>query len=148
VKLRSTTANVNARSEPNHAEATQRPPRTAPRLLVGERQHRVYVLKPEKIDYIESYGNYVKFHVGDLDYLARDSLKRLSEVLAGYGFVRIRRSLLLSIRAIRYAQRLGRRRIYVFTLVSGLCLHSGATYHHAIVCVLPLAKLPTPLRRV
>jgi DNA-binding LytR/AlgR family response regulator len=143
MKLGSTAANVYARSEPNHAEATQRPLRAAPRMLVGERQHRVYVLKPEKIDYIESHGNYMKFHVGDFDYLARDSLKHLSEVLADYGFIRIRRSLLLSIRAIRYAQCLGPRRTYVFTLASGLCLHSGATYHHEILRVLPLAKLPT-----
>jgi DNA-binding LytR/AlgR family response regulator len=141
VRCRSTTANVNAGSEPNHAEATRRP-RATRRLLVGERQHRIYVLAPEKIDYVESHGNYVKFHVGNLDYLARDSVKRLSEALAGCGFVRIRRSLLVNFRAILCAQRL-RRGTYAFTLVSGLCLHSGATCRHEILRVLPLAKLPT-----
>jgi two-component system, LytTR family, response regulator len=101
----------------------------------------MYLLEPERIDYIESHGNYVKFHFENADYLARDSVKRLSDVLAGCGFVRIERSLLLNIRAILYVQRLGRG-TYAFTLTSGLCLHSGARYRHVILRVLPLGHLP------
>lgn len=115
--------------------------RALPRMLVGERQHRLYVLDADKIDYVESHGNYVKFHVGRCDYIARDSVKRLAAALAARGFVRIERSLLVNLRAIEYAQRLGRG-TYAFTLVSGACLHSGSTYRREILRALPLAQLP------
>jgi DNA-binding LytR/AlgR family response regulator len=111
-----------------------------PTLLVGEREHRLYVLKLDKIDYIESEGNYVKFHVGNAEYISRDSVKRLSTALAGSGFVRIERSLLINVRAILFAQRLGRGS-YAFTLGSGSCLRSGAKYREEILRVIPLAQV-------
>ena len=113
----------------------------APRVLVGEREHRLYVLQWEKIDYIESHGNYVKFHVGNVDYISRDSLKRLCRVLTGSGFVRIERSLLINIRAISYAQREGRG-VYALTLLSGSRLRSSATYRNEMLRVLPLTRTP------
>lgn len=106
-------------------------------LLVGEREHRLYVLEPDKIEYIESEGNYVKLHASSADYISRDSIKRLSHVLAGNGFIRIERSLLINVHAILYAERSGRGR-YSFTLTSGSCVHSGASYRDAILQVLPL----------
>ena len=36
-----------------------------PKILVGERQHRLYPLNIEKIDYIESAGNYVTIRAGN-----------------------------------------------------------------------------------
>jgi len=109
-------------------------------VLVGEREHRLYILEPDKVDYIESHGNYVKFHVSTANYISRDSIKRLSPVLAGHGFLRIERSLLLNVHAISYAERTGRGR-YSFTLTSGTCLHSGASYRNAILQVLPLTQI-------
>jgi two-component system, LytTR family, response regulator len=110
-------------------------------LLVGEREHRLYVLKAERIDYVESQGNYVKFHSGGIEYISRDSVKRLSIALDGSGFIRIERSLMINIRAIQYVERAGRGK-YAFTLLSGLVLHSGASYRHEILRVLPLAHNP------
>src|SRR5579863_7032248 len=69
-----------------------------PLVLIGEREHRLYPLDLQEIDYIESAGNYVKYHLANADYTARESIKRLDAVLAPEGFVRIERSLLLSIR--------------------------------------------------
>jgi DNA-binding LytR/AlgR family response regulator len=109
-------------------------------LLVGEREHRLYIFEPDKIDYIESHGNYVKFHVSSADYISRDSIKRLSHVLADSGFIRIERSLLLNVHAISYAERTGRG-CYSFTLTSGSCLRSGATYRNTILQVLPLTQI-------
>jgi two-component system, LytTR family, response regulator len=124
--------------EPTHAlEATSG---SIPGLLVGERQRRLYLLKPERIEYIEAHGNYVKFHTGSVDFISRDTVKRLARALAGRGFLRIERSLLINIRAIVYAQRTGRG--YAFTLTSGSCLQSGATYLDEILRVLPLAPRP------
>jgi two-component system LytT family response regulator len=117
-------------------------------LLVGERQHRMYLFKPERVEFIEAHGNYVSFHVTNNEYLSRDSLKRLAGALALCGFVRIERSLLVNIRAIHYAQRVGRG-TYAFTLLSGACLYSGATYRDEILRVLPLAQThpSRPVRR-
>jgi DNA-binding LytR/AlgR family response regulator len=107
-------------------------------VLVGEREHRFYVLEPEQIELIESHGNYVKFHSGGTEYISRDSVKRLAAALSGSGFVRIERSLLINVRAIRYAQRAGRG-TYTFTLLSGTMVRSGARYRDEMLRQLPLA---------
>jgi two-component system LytT family response regulator len=109
-----------------------------PTLLIGEREHRLYPLVPEKIDYIASDGNYVSIHSGRTRYISRDSLKHLAEQLAVFGFIRIERSLLVNIRAVLYAETAGRGR-FVFTLTSGACLQSSASYRGAILQALPLA---------
>lgn len=123
------------------AEAPREASGSAPQLLVGERERRFYVFKPEKIDYIESHGNYVKFHTGNTEYICRDSVKRLAPALAHSGFLRIERSLVINTHAIHYVERMGRG-TYAFILVSGACLHSGAAYREDILRVLPLAQVP------
>lgn len=110
-----------------------------PRVLVGERAHRLYVLKPDNIDYIEARGNYVTFHADAAEYISRDGISRLAAVLFNSGFVRIARSLLVNVQAIAYAQRSGRG-TYTFTLTSGACLRSGAKYRLQILRVLPFAQ--------
>jgi DNA-binding LytR/AlgR family response regulator len=125
------------------AEGTGVAPVVRPDVLVGEREHRLYVLPTEKIDYIEAHGNYVKLHAGNAEYISRDSVKRLKTALLPGGFLRIERSLLINVRAILYAQRLGRG-TYAFTLTSGQRLCSGATYRGAILQALPLAQAPRP----
>jgi two-component system, LytTR family, response regulator len=109
-----------------------------PTLLVGERERRLYPLDPEKIDYIESDGNYVSIRSDNAAYISRDSIKRLAGELAHLGFIRIERSLLVNIRAVLYAEAVGRGR-YAFTLSSGACLHSSSGYREAILRALPLA---------
>src|ERR1700722_9023156 len=109
-----------------------------PTLLVGEREHRLYPLDPEKIDYIESHGNYVSIRSGNAAYVRRDSIKRLAAELAHLGFIRIERSLLMNLRAVLYAESTGRGR-FAFTLVCGACVHSSATYRGAILRDVPLA---------
>jgi DNA-binding LytR/AlgR family response regulator len=108
-------------------------------VVIGEREHRLYVLKAEKIDCIESHGNYVKFRSGGAEYISRDSIKRLSAVLAGDGFIRIGRCLMINVRSIEYAQRIGRR-IYTFKMLSGPVLRSDPRYRDEILRVLPLTQ--------
>jgi two-component system, LytTR family, response regulator len=117
---------------------------TRPLFLVGEREHRLYPLDPLEIDYVRSAGNYVTYHVAAVDYIARESIKRLATVLTPAGFVRIERSLLLNVRAIAYAQPVGRGS-FAFTLVSGARLHSGHAYRDTILAALPLRRR-APLR--
>jgi DNA-binding LytR/AlgR family response regulator len=107
-----------------------------PKILVGERQHRLYPLDIEKIDYIEADGNYVTIRVGDAEYISRDSIKRLTADLAAFGFVRIDRSILLNIRAVEFAEPVGHGTL-AFTLTSGTCLYSSKTYRDAILRLLP-----------
>jgi two-component system LytT family response regulator len=107
-----------------------------PKILVGERQHRLYPLNVENIDYIEADGNYVTIRAGGEEYISRDSIKRLAADLAAFGFVRIDRSILLNIRAVEFAEPVGHG-VLAFTLTSGTCLYSSKTYRDAISSILP-----------
>ncbi|MDP9064954.1 MAG: LytTR family DNA-binding domain-containing protein, partial [Pseudomonadota bacterium] len=118
---------------------------TVPIFLVGERQRRLYPLDPNTVDYIEADGNYVTLRQGALEYISRDSIKRLSAALADVGYVRIERSLLVNIRAVVYAEMAGHG-TFAFTLRSGVCLHSSAAYREAILHILPLPALSKRLR--
>jgi two-component system, LytTR family, response regulator len=110
-----------------------------PVFLVGEREHRLYPLDTFEIDYVESAGNYVTYHRAGVEYIARESIKRLEVALAPAGFVRIERSLLLNVRAIAYAEPLGRGS-FAFTLTTGASLHSGHAYRDMILAALPLRR--------
>jgi two-component system LytT family response regulator len=112
----------------------------SPRFLVGERQRRLYPLDPKSIDYIEADGNYVTLRAGKVEYLSRDSIKRLSTQLAGLGFIRIERSLLVNAAAVLYAEAAGHG-TFAWTLSSGVCLHSSAAYRDSILRIIPLPGL-------
>ena len=111
-----------------------------PRFLVGERQRKLYPLDPKSIDYIEADGNYVTLRAGKVEYLSRNSIKRLSTELAELGFVRITRSLLVNAAAVSYAERAGHG-IFALTLNSGACLHSSAACRESILRIIPLPTL-------
>jgi two-component system, LytTR family, response regulator len=111
-----------------------------PRFLVGERQRRLYPLDPKSIDYIEADGNYVTLRAGKVEYLSRDSIKRLSMQLAELGFIRIERSLLVNAAAVSYAEVAGHG-TFALTLGSGVCLHSSAAYRDSILRIIPLPAL-------
>jgi len=106
-------------------------------FLVGERERRLYPFTPQKIEYIKSDANYVTFRVGTLEYLSRDSIKRLASVLRRHGFVRIERSLLVNVRAVLYVEPLGHG-AFAFTLTSGRRLRSSPRYRARILQVLRL----------
>jgi DNA-binding LytR/AlgR family response regulator len=107
---------------------------------VGERQRRLYPLDPKSIDYIEADGNYVTLRAGEVGYLSRDSIKHLSMQLAGLGFIRIGRSLLVNAAAVLYAEVAGHG-TFALTLSSGVCLHSSAAYRDSILSIIPLPAM-------
>ncbi|HEY2685160.1 MAG TPA: LytTR family DNA-binding domain-containing protein [Steroidobacteraceae bacterium] len=115
-----------------------------PTLLIGEREHRLYPLDPQRIDYIEADRNYVSICSGNATYMSRNTIKRLADELAPLGFIRIGRSLLVNVRAVLYAENTGRGR-FAFTLASGARLLSSSTYREGILRTLPLA--PSATRR-
>jgi DNA-binding LytR/AlgR family response regulator len=110
-----------------------------PFILIAEREHRLYPVEPKRIDYVESAGNYVKFYVDKCEYIARETIKRLEVVLAGAGFVRIERTLLINILAISYVETVGQG-AFAFTLTNGTRLHSGPGYRETILRALPLRR--------
>ncbi|MDB6097993.1 MAG: response regulator [Gammaproteobacteria bacterium] len=120
-------------------EEVGRIPIASTKLLIGEREHRFYPLHAETIDYIESDGNYVTLRTRNSKYISRDTIKRLSIELAGVGFVQIERSLLINIRAVLHVESVGRG-AFAFTLSSGACLQSSASYREAILKVLPMRR--------
>jgi two-component system LytT family response regulator len=129
-------AMARARHRVDYNRAAQR----SPRFLVGERQRRLYPLDPKSIDYIEADGNYVTLRAGKLEYLRRDSIKRLSMQLAELGFIRVERSLLVNAAAVSYAEVAGHG-TFALTLSSGVCVHSSAAYRDSILRVLALPAL-------
>jgi DNA-binding LytR/AlgR family response regulator len=112
----------------------------SPRFLVGERQRRLYPLNPKSIDYIEADGNYVTLRAGKVEYLSRDSIKRLSMQLAELGFIRIERSLLVNAAAVSFAEVAGHG-TFALTLNSGVCLYSSAAYRDSILRIIPLPAM-------
>jgi two-component system LytT family response regulator len=110
-----------------------------PFVLVAERERRLYPVEPRRIDYVESAGNYVKFHVDKCEYIARESMKRLEVILGVAGFVRIERTLLVNIRAISFIETVGHG-AFAFTLKNGVRLHSGPRYRETILRALPLRR--------
>jgi two-component system LytT family response regulator len=110
-----------------------------PFILIAEREHRLYPIQPKRIDYVESAGNYVKFHVDKCEYIARETIKRLEVVLARAGFVRIERTLLINILAISFVETVGQG-TFAFTLTNGTRLHSGPGYRETILRALPLRR--------
>jgi two-component system LytT family response regulator len=110
------------------------------KLLIGEREHRLYPMNPEAVDYIESNGNYVTIRSGNANYTSRNTIKRLSADLADVGFIRIERSLLVNIRAVAYVETVGRG-MFAFTLASGSVLHSSSSYRDSILRMLPMRRV-------
>lgn len=104
----------------------------AGRLLVGKRERRLYLLDPDKVDYIEAHGDHVRIWAGPEAYIRRDRVKELAVRLAPAGFVRVERSRLVNVRAIAYIERLGGG-MYSFTLTNGTCFKSTPTYRTEIL---------------
>lgn len=115
------------------------------RQLVGEKARRLYFIEADKVDYVESDGNYVTIHVGDERYISRNSVKHLARRFAPHGFLRIERSLLVNLRRVAFAERLGHG-LFAFTLPNGRRLVSGTTYRRAILNEIRFGQLPN-LRR-
>lgn len=97
--------------------------RRAPARLMAENSHRLYFLAVEDVDYIESCGNYVLIHVGEQKYLRRDTIKRLASELRDAGFEWIRRSMLINLARVAFAEKLGHGTL-AFTLNCGTRLVS------------------------
>jgi two-component system, LytTR family, response regulator len=69
-------------------------------VLVRKRE-RVIVLRPEEIDFVEAYGDYVRLRAGADLHVVRGTLADMERRLAPAGFVRIHRSRLVNWQRVR-----------------------------------------------
>jgi two-component system LytT family response regulator len=74
--------------------------RETPCILVKKRE-RVIVLRPEEIEFVEAYGDYVRLRADATTYLLRGTLADMERRLKPEGFVRIHRSRLVNWRHVR-----------------------------------------------
>lgn len=72
--------------------------------LVIKTSGRIYFIKTEQIDWIESAGNYVVIHCGAEKHLYRETLKCLSTQLDPETFIRIHRSKIVNMERIQEIQ--------------------------------------------
>jgi two-component system LytT family response regulator len=82
------------------------------RLVVRE-DGRLQFVPVATIDWVEAAGNYVKLHVGATEHLMRQTVERTAGRL-GDRFVRIRRSALVNVAAIRALEPYGKGSYVVF----------------------------------
>ena len=61
----------------------------------------VLVLKPAEIDWVESAGNYVCFHVGAETHIFRETMNQVEERLHDHNFARIHRSAIVNLDRIK-----------------------------------------------
>jgi two-component system LytT family response regulator len=99
--------------------------RTPPTRLIVENscRDRLYFIAVDDVDYIEAYGNYVVIHVGNQKYVRRDTLKRVAFELREHEFEWIRRSTLINLARVVFAEKLSHGAL-AFTLASGARLVS------------------------
>ena len=69
-------------------------------VLVRKRE-RVLVLRPDEIDFVEAYGDYVRLRSGPDTHVVRGTLSDMERRLAPAGFVRIHRSRLVNWQRVR-----------------------------------------------
>ncbi len=74
--------------------------RGVPTILVKKRG-RVLVLRPDEIDHVEAFGDYVRLHAGKDVHVLRATLAEMERRLGPAGFVRIHRSRLVNWRRVR-----------------------------------------------
>lgn len=78
-------------------------PKYLERLMI-KTSGRVFFLRADEIDWIESEGNYVRLHAGREAHLLRETMNRLASRLDPEKFIRIHRSTLVHIERIKELQ--------------------------------------------
>ncbi|GJQ20776.1 MAG: DNA-binding response regulator [Bacteroidia bacterium] len=124
VVLRNNT-NVNQKllSMLEHIESHKRHP---DRILVKS-SGRVFFLKFDEIDWVESAGNYVKLHVGHDNHLLRETMAQMERKLEGEKFVRIHRTAIVNVDRIKEIQPSFNGE-YAVTLTNGTRLTASRGY--------------------
>jgi two-component system LytT family response regulator len=102
-----------------------------PQRLAIRKAGRIFLIRPEDIDWLEAEGNHVRVHVGKESHLIRDTLGRIEGRLPPRTFLRIHRSTVVNIARIREIQPWFQGD-YVLLLTDGTRLTSGRSYRERV----------------
>jgi len=69
--------------------------------IVLKSDGEILCLKPSEIDWVESAGNYVCFHVGAVTHIFRETMNEAEQRLQGHNFHRIHRSAIVNFDRIK-----------------------------------------------
>ena len=115
-----------AAASPPDGTAAAAPPAAMPRRLAVRSGARVAFVAPEEIAWVEALGNYVNVHVRGGAVRHRATMDEM-EALLGAAFVRIRRSALVRMAAVRWCEPMGKGS-WVVALDDGTRLTSSRYY--------------------
>jgi two-component system, LytTR family, response regulator len=106
--------------------------RTLDPFVVHDTDDRVVLLESGHIEWFESAGNYVRVHSRGGPYIMRTTMDRVAQRLAAQpGFVRVRRSAIVNLRAVASLERNGKSS-FIVHLRSGANVVSTRFYHQAL----------------
>ena len=111
------------------ADFAARPERL--RRLVVRSGARIGFVDVEAIDWIQADGNYVRLHTAKGSHLVRETLSGLEAQLDARDFLRIHRSTMVSVRAVKQLQSLFKGE-YLVVLKDGTRLTSSRPYRSAL----------------
>ena len=94
--------------------------RFAQRLAV-EAGEKIVVLRTEDIEWLQSSGNYIRIHLGEMVYLLRQSLKNLQALLDPSRFLRVHRNAVVNLDHVEEFYLPAEGNMFV-RLKNGLCL--------------------------
>lgn len=124
---RSRTAGLAARAEALKAASTAVNHEPLIARSVGEMER----VDPCDVDWIESWGNYARLHVGDRKVLIRRTLTSLADELAVAGFLRVHRSAIVNVGRVAKI-RSGAHGDATVELNSGQCIKVSRTYRQTL----------------
>jgi DNA-binding LytR/AlgR family response regulator len=101
-------------------------------ILLAERSRRLFFLAAADIDYIQSCSNYLSIRARSETYLRRGTLAQAAEQLRPFGFIRIRKSTVINVARVQYAERLAQGR-FRFVLRDGTQLASSERFRAEIL---------------
>jgi two-component system LytT family response regulator len=81
-------------------EDIKAPPRHLKRLTIRQ-TGRTILLPADEIDWVETYGNYLKLHAGRESHLIRGTMQQLEAKLDPEKFVRVHRSVIVNIEKVK-----------------------------------------------
>jgi two-component system LytT family response regulator len=104
-------AKQHAREQDNSAETIRKlledveRSRRGPARLLVEQGERAFFVSPDEIDWIESERNYLIIHAGDKTYTIRGTMDAMEGRLDHEAFVRVNRSAMVRLDAVRELQK-------------------------------------------
>jgi two-component system, LytTR family, response regulator len=111
------------------AESHARPER--PRRLAVRSGARIGFVDVESIEWIQADGNYVRLHTTEGSHLVRETLSGLESQLDPQEFMRIHRSTMVKLRAVKHLESLFKGE-YLVVLKDGTRLTSSRPYRSAL----------------